>query len=174
MRRPRGVGRRVHRDGWHRVSRARAILVAVLTAVTPSLMLIAAIGKVADWDGFQRSLATFTLIPSTVLDVASAVVPAAEAATFVLVVSGRRALANGVCVALLSVFMAVIGWHWMHNVKPTCACLGLWTRYLGNRETLIGLFMRDGALMLFAAISAALCWREYSRRQLDERGVERA
>lgn len=131
-------------------------------SLLPAILFLTAIGKLADWDHWRSSVDGFVLLPSWCMDLLSVVLPAVEAAPFVVFVSGRRLQAVVCSLGLVSLFTGVLLWHWANNVKPTCACLGLWARYLDVEGSIRAGLVRNGVLWSagFAGLLASIrSWR---------------
>ncbi|MFG0251915.1 MAG: MauE/DoxX family redox-associated membrane protein [Phycisphaerales bacterium JB038] len=148
------------------------VVVTVMQGALPLLLFFTAIGKVLAWEEFEASLTTFALVPAAVRDLAAILVPASEAAAFVLFVVGLRVGANVLSLLLLALFFVVTLWHWAANVPPDCACMGLWARYWRFDESARGILVRDGYLMAYVAIVLMLTVIARWRSRLCERKVD--
>lgn len=135
------------------------LLLSGLVGAVPAVMLLASVGKLADWNRFQASLATYVLLPHWIPSICSVSIPAVEAIPIILLIYGYRRISNGLCISLLVLFTAVTVWHWMNNVPPDCACLGLWARYFRINESFRGVLLRNAGLSLTAVLSICVSMR---------------
>lgn len=118
----------------------------VLCGATPTVLCLAAFGKLIDWAEFEASMASFTLVPELFRGMAIVLVPTLEVVAFAFWLTKARLTANIVSLALLITFTGVLALHWINNVQPTCACLGLWSTYIELEQTASTLFIRNAIL----------------------------
>lgn len=139
----------------------------LVAAAAPVIMLVAAAGKLMAWDTFIDSLATFSLVGSGTRAAAAVLVPVAEVVPIALLLSRRIVLANVWSLGLLVLFSAMIAWHWVNQVPPTCSCLGLWADYLEVGRTARGALIRNGAIAAVAIVGVWLSMRAVQHRQVE-------
>lgn len=120
----------------------------------PVVLVVAAVGKLLAWDEFEGSLASFHLVSPGLRRWAAVIVPGAEAAGGVLLLCGRRRCANLWALALLGLFSSVVLWHWMNNVEPSCACLGLWSKHHEGERSARSMLTRNAVLIAIASAGA--------------------
>ncbi len=125
----------------------------LVTAVVPTLMFLAAIGKLSDWSSFSVSLRSYTLISEYAQSWAGYLVPAMEISCFVLFICRLRVFANVLALILLIAFTGITALHWYNNVEPNCACFGLWQNYLMVEQTSKYFVIRNTILMIIAFTS---------------------
>lgn len=134
---------------------------AILVAIVPLVLFVAAIGKLLDTVGFAESLATFSLFESErTRQVLVVAVPIIECIPVAMLVAGMNWRASIVSLVLLLVFTGAVAVHWMMNERPSCACMGLWNRYWRIETDVKAVLMRNSVLIILSSACALLTWRQ--------------
>lgn len=132
-------------------------LATMLTGLVMLFLLIAAASKLLDLPEFQRSLDTWSFVPPRVRPVAALFVPALELIVSLgWFLSARRQRFALAATIMLTVFTIAYLLHWLWIEKPTCNCLGIITRYLGDRESTAFFLIRNAALLAILVFSLVL------------------
>jgi len=137
------------------LGRLHTWVLRVVTGVVPAVLALAACAKLMDWEAFVASLGSFSLVHPALRSTGMVLVPAVEVVPLLVYCCGYPRAANRVALIVLSVFTALLVWHWAHNVKPQCACFGAWVHYEAVEESGRVLFTRN-ALLIGAAISGSI------------------
>jgi Methylamine utilisation protein MauE len=143
-----------------------------LLGLVPFLLFFTAVGKLLAWSEFEASVNTFALVPEILRAIAAVLVPAGEALTLVIFLLGYRVLANVLSLGIVSVFFCVTLWHWLANVPPECACMGVWAEYWQIDESASGVMRRDAYLMGFTLVAVVLASLRRRRRTLSKGGKD--
>ena len=142
-------------------------LATTLTGLGMLFLLIAAASKLLDLPEFQRSLDTWSFVPPRLRPVAALLIPALELVVslgwFLSIRRQRFTLAAAI---LLAAFTMAYLLHWFWIEKPTCNCLGIITRYMGDRESTAFFLIRNAALLAILIFSLIL----NARRSAPVRG----
>lgn len=140
----------------HRSGRVRRAALPLLAVVGPVVLAFAAGGKVMDHARFRESLAGFDAFPHSVRGGAAWAAPAVEVLPLLLLLSGRVRAAAAASLSLLAMFTAALSWQRAVGKPPTCACVGLWARYLSVREDFAGSLVRNGLLAATSVLTLLL------------------
>lgn len=129
----------------------------MLTGLVMLFLLIAAASKLLDLPEFQRSLDTWSFVPPRIRPVAALCIPALELAVSLgWFLSARRQRFALAAAILLTVFTTAYMLHWIWIEKPSCNCLGIITRYLGDRESTAFFLFRNAGLLAILVFSLIL------------------
>ena len=99
------------------------LLVWIALACTATLFAHAAVAKLSDRTLFEQHLAAYGL-PHGLLPLAVWLIPLAEAATAVALLTPARAWGAAAAAALLLVYGAVMAWHRARGRRLDCGCGG--------------------------------------------------
>ncbi len=122
----------------------------------PLLFLASSIGKLLQITDFSTSLYSFTLLPKYIQSLSVTLVPGVELLPVLFIIIKRPKTANMICLLMLCLFTGVVYWHWLHNVKPDCACFGLWGEYIRLNRISMSIFIRNGILAAISVLSILL------------------
>jgi hypothetical protein len=134
------------------------LLVWIAVACTAALFAHAAVAKLADRALFAQHLAAYG-VPHRLLTPAGWLIPAAEVATAVALLTPARSAGAAAAAALLLLYAAVMAWHRGRGSRLDCGCGGeplplSWALVLRNLG-LAGLALLAGAPMAPRALSLA-------------------
>ncbi len=141
---------------------APARLTTLGTHLVMAVVGLAGLMKLLDLGEFDRSLATWVLLPPWVRMVAAPSVPFVEvfiAASWFLA-PGRRWVVHG-ALGLLALFALVYALHTLTVGPPDCNCFGPLARYQAMRETAGRVLARD--VVMCGALAAYLWVRRGGR-----------
>jgi len=152
------------------MSLKRAIEGLVMLAI-PSVMFVAATGKLGAWPRFLDSLYTMQSLPDEFVVPVATLVPIIESVPLLIGIFGRHIVSNACGIGLLILFSGVLAWEWMHSDVPECACLGLWAEYARIETSAREALLRNGVL---AVIGAGGIWVGVQRSKRAARRLESA
>lgn len=135
----------------------------VVICIFPLLMLWASVYKLANWDSYVDSVATYTLLPEVGRALAVLTVPALEATPFSLMLMRKQITANLLVIATILLFTGIVAFHWLNNVEPSCSCLGEWAAFDEIEENSLFLIARN--ILLVALASATVAWYTFKQKQ---------
>lgn len=123
------------------------LITKVTAGIAVGVIGAAGVLKLLDAQSFFDSLQSWELLPKAVLPLIAIVIPAAEVlvAGWWFATGSRRALF--VAMALLVMFTAAFGAHWIVAQPPECECFGRIMSFEQSREGAAFAMARNGVLL---------------------------
>lgn len=139
---------------------------SVFSILVGVMFLVAACGKLWDFESFYQSLRGWAILRSETAAVASIAVPLVEVAAGLGLVLWPRKLPAIVFggVVLVVFTIAYIAQTVLYE-RPDCNCLGVLQNWLAVREHFSAIVLRNALLLSMIAVSGVFAWRAGGARE---------